>query len=154
VSLDELPYVEDDVCGLAVRLHHLGWFRVQMVAVMERGDSVTIERRNGVVGHHGAVALRSESRFACHRRLLSRIDTQLARLGVVGDMAFAARNIADGTHLTGWYRAPSGELHRLDLFCWDYCEDGAVRRVGDFLQQLAATSQLTWRWRALLSWVW
>jgi hypothetical protein len=47
---EELLIEIDEFRGFVVRLHTLGWFRIDLVAVVAQGENVTVVRREVEVG--------------------------------------------------------------------------------------------------------
>jgi hypothetical protein len=155
--LDRVPeelLVEDGgIRGLVVRRY--GPFGgIDVAAVIAQGRSTTVVRREFKLGARGTIVPTAEERFSCRPCLLAKLDTQLARLGVAAAKPFAAENVLDGESLTCRYRAPSGELHLVTLFCWVYSSELAVRRLGDFLNKFASSPVPVLRRRAWLSRFW
>jgi hypothetical protein len=142
--LDRLPeewlVEEGKARGLVVRLHRLGWFSIEMVAVVEQGGAVMVVRREAEVGPRGVITLTGEERVECHPSFLAKLDRQLAHLGVTRAKSFAAENVLDGVSLACRYRPPLGGPHQIHLFCWEEPPLSEVRRLGDFLQKFAQTS--------------
>lgn len=151
---EELLVEEDNVRGLVVRLHNLGWFRIEMVAVVVRGEDVTVVRREAEVGPRGIITPKVEDRFACSLCYLAKLDKQLVHLGISEVESFIAEDVLDGVSLACRYRAPLGTLHQVHLFCWGESSNPEVRRLGDFLQKFARSSLRLLRWQARLSRLW
>ena len=151
---EELLIEEGTARGLVVRLHDLGYFRIELVAVVAQGDYLTVVRREAEVGPRAAITPKVEERSACSLHHLTKLDKQLALLGVDKIESFAAEDVLDGVSLACRYRAPLGMLHQVHLFCWAESSNPAVRRLGDFLQKFARSSLPALRWQAWLSRFW
>lgn len=96
---EELLLVEGNAQGVVVRLHNLGWFRIEMVAVIAQGEDVTVVRREAEVGPGGIITPKVEERFACSLHYLAKLDKQLAYLGVNKIESFFAEGVLDGVSL-------------------------------------------------------
>jgi hypothetical protein len=89
---EEALLQEGKAHGLSVHIQTLSWFRIEMVAVIQQGRVGTVVRRDADVGARGMVFPKAEKRFACHRRLLGRLDRQLARLGAIDSLKESERS--------------------------------------------------------------
>jgi len=151
---EELLIEKDESRGLVVRLHTLGWFRIDLVAVVAQGENVTVVRREAEVGPRGIITPKIEERFTCSLCYLAKLDKQLDHWGMSKVESFIAEDVLDGVSVACRYRAPSGTFHHVHLFCWDACPDPVVRRLGDFLQKFARSSLRVLKRQARLSRFW
>lgn len=140
--------------GLTVRLHRLGWFLIEVVAVVEQGEAVRVVRYEIKVGPRYVATSQSREEFACRPCFLAKLDRQLARLGVAEIESFAEEDVLDGVSVECRYRGRSGNFRQVNLFCWDASPDREVRRFGDFLAKFAQSSMPELRRRAWLSRFW